>query len=353
MFHPHGWIRNDQIVALVEHVASTHGKKAKFLTFKECLERINKHLLAGQPVRAADGGDNGVRLLDLNNDGYMDVVIGNDQLQLTRVWNPQGRKWIDSPLPAKIVHVDAQGRRVLNQVRFGIVDTAGLPMMLLANDTSAGAWQFDGKQWISDERLLEGLKLDGQPVLTGHEGRDRGVRLLDIDGDGRCELIVANPEQRGALAWNAEQHAWHQLPFAPPEAVSFVDAQGRDGGTRWADVDADGMLDLLDSCERGSSCSCSTRSPAVGHGSQPLLAQAEALPRFASAGMNGGAWIADRQVWLQNEETQSLAGRRVSPFVQRNVGRHGARPLERGRPVSARSTFRRAFAWSWSPPSRW
>ena len=43
------------------------------------LARLNEHLLAGQPLRRKDGGDNGVRLLDLNGDGFVDVVIGNEQ----------------------------------------------------------------------------------------------------------------------------------------------------------------------------------------------------------------------------------------------------------------------------------
>ena len=85
VFHPHGWIRNEQIVDLIDHAATKHGKKVKFLTFREAQERLNKHLLGGQPLRTADGRDNGVRLLDLDNDGYMDVVIGNDKVRQTRL----------------------------------------------------------------------------------------------------------------------------------------------------------------------------------------------------------------------------------------------------------------------------
>ncbi|HUY37014.1 MAG TPA: hypothetical protein VMV69_30125 [Pirellulales bacterium] len=37
--------------------------------------------MTGQPLRAADGRDNGVRLVDLNDDGYLDVLISNPELQ--------------------------------------------------------------------------------------------------------------------------------------------------------------------------------------------------------------------------------------------------------------------------------
>src|SRR5438874_313702 len=40
VFHPHGWIRNEQVVEFIDYAVKTHGKKVKFLTFKEALERI-------------------------------------------------------------------------------------------------------------------------------------------------------------------------------------------------------------------------------------------------------------------------------------------------------------------------
>src|SRR5688572_6847889 len=58
VFHPHGWIRNDQVVELIDHAVTKHGKKVKFLNFRECLERLNKNLLQDQPLRAEDGKRN-------------------------------------------------------------------------------------------------------------------------------------------------------------------------------------------------------------------------------------------------------------------------------------------------------
>jgi hypothetical protein len=48
VFHPHGWIRNDQIVEIIDHAVKTHGKKVKFLTFREAVERLNGNLLDGR-----------------------------------------------------------------------------------------------------------------------------------------------------------------------------------------------------------------------------------------------------------------------------------------------------------------
>ncbi len=71
-------------------------RKLKFLTFREAQERLDKNLLSNQPLRATNGQDNGVRLVDLNNDGFMDVIIGNEHLHKTRVWNSKNNSWTET-----------------------------------------------------------------------------------------------------------------------------------------------------------------------------------------------------------------------------------------------------------------
>src|SRR4029077_19945145 len=61
VFHPHGWIKAEQIVELIDHAVAKHGKKVMFLTFREALERINKNVLDGKPLRDDKGADRGIR----------------------------------------------------------------------------------------------------------------------------------------------------------------------------------------------------------------------------------------------------------------------------------------------------
>src|SRR5260370_5463564 len=192
IFHPHGWIRNEQIVDLIDHAVSKHGKKVKFLTFREAQERLNKNLLDGNPLRAADGQDNGVRLIDLNNDGFLDVVIGNDKVRQTRVWSPKSKIWIISDFPVQFVRTGEDGKTLDEGVRCGVVQPSGYPSLLVRNDRINEAWQFQGEKWIEDKTLLAGLEIDGELVLTSRKGFDRGVRFRDLDKDGRCELLVSN-----------------------------------------------------------------------------------------------------------------------------------------------------------------
>src|SRR5260370_24793421 len=157
IFHPHGWIRSEQIVDLIDYAALKHGKKVKFLTFREAQERLNKNLLADNPLRRADGQDNGVRLLDLNNDGFLDVVIGNDKVRQTRVWSPKSKTWVIGDFPVQLERTGEDGKPLDEGVRFGVVQPNGHPSLLVRNEKIHEAWQFDGEKWVQDKGLLAGL----------------------------------------------------------------------------------------------------------------------------------------------------------------------------------------------------
>ena len=52
LFHPHGWISNDQVNQVLDHCVDHYGKRVKVLTMREIHDRLTTHLLAGQPLRA-------------------------------------------------------------------------------------------------------------------------------------------------------------------------------------------------------------------------------------------------------------------------------------------------------------
>ena len=39
VFHPHGWIQSEQLVELIDHAVKKHGKKVKFLNFREAQDK--------------------------------------------------------------------------------------------------------------------------------------------------------------------------------------------------------------------------------------------------------------------------------------------------------------------------
>jgi putative membrane-bound dehydrogenase-like protein len=323
IFHPHGWMGKQDFAALVDWAANKYGKRLKFLNFREAQECLNRNLLSGQPLRAANGQDNGVRLLDLNNDGYVDVVIGNEQVQKTRIWEPQEQKWFETSFPTRLIDTDASGNRVDTGVRFGVLTADGLPMMLVRNEKTSGAWRFDGKQWVEDVSLLQGLELNGEPVFTSRNGRERGVRLRDVDNDGICELIVGNESQNAVFGWSAAEKRWKKLSYSLPAQTSIVDAEGNDNGLRFVDVNGDGFADVIFSNAKRFSFHLFIAKPWLGFDKgwsrEVMAGNRSPSPRPSPPGegeipmivrdgphRNNGAWFHENTMWVQNEDTAKM-----------------------------------------------
>jgi len=307
-FHTHGWIDNHQVIEMIDHAAAKHAGKVRFLNFHQVQNRLDENLLGGQPLRAANGQDNGVRLVDLNHDGYMDVVVGNENVRQTRVWSPETGKWTTGGFPVPIVRVDERGNRRDAGVRFGVLQENGFASILVRNEEASGLWHFDGTQWTADPAGLRGLDLAG-PVSTSLDGRDRGVRLRDLDLDGACELVVGNEKQRGVFRWAADRRTWQRVPFSLPQGTAVVDAQGRDAGLRFVDVDEDGRADVVFSNARHYCVDMFTsmtdgwsrrvlsgrRGDGPGENEIPMIVRAD--------GTNNGAWFKYGTMWVQNEDT--------------------------------------------------
>ena len=314
VFHPHGWIGNDQVVDLIDRTVKKHGSKVKFLSFRECQNRMDRFLLAGQPLRAKDGGDNGVRLLDVNADGYLDVVIANDVMRQTRIWSPGEKTWTSvssndtTGFPQKLVTLDSEGERKEIGLQFGVLSRDNYASVLFRDEKTGGGWRFDGQRWLADGRLLDGLEIDGKPVLTRKGGRDNGVRLRDLDSDGICEAVVGNPEQRAVFGYDLAEHRWVLLPFDLPAGTSIVRASGADAGLRFVDVDEDGFDDVIFSDEtrysldlfRGMQTGWSER---IARGEQ---GDEKSIPMIVRGETDNGAWFHSRTMWVQNEDTAEL-----------------------------------------------
>ena len=308
VFHPGGWIRNGQLVDIIDHLDQKHGKQIKFLSFRECQARLNEHLLAGQPIRAANGQDNGVRLLDLDHDGFLDVVIGNEKTQKTRIWLPEQQRWEETDFPVQIVHVDTTGNRHQAGVHFFVTRPDGQASLLVRNEREAGVWHFVEGRWQRDNAMLAGLEINGQPIATHRADRDLGVRLRDLDGDGDCELIAGGPDHHGVFQWDAARKSWQQLPFQLPQQTAITTDQGYDAGLRFVDIDHDGHDDVLFSNASRYSLHLFS-SLANGwsrHAQSATRPDGNAIPMIVRGNTNNGAWFADSHMWIQNEDTPQL-----------------------------------------------
>lgn len=313
VFHPHGWIRNDQIVELIDHAVANYGARIKFLNFREAEERLNRHLLAGHPLRNERGRDNGVRLLDLNGDGHLDVVIGNNHLKRTRVWSPEAETWIETAFPALLATAEPENRGADTGVRFaGRLGREGEPGFVFRDGSGEGAWVWDNGKWTATPKLLEGIEINGSPVVTAENGIDRGARFRDVDHDGAPELIVGNERTNAVFVRRRPGAPWRPAPFGLPARARVVDDKGRDAGLRFFDLDHDGDDDviysneieygvyLFDSMETGWATVAVEGTRGGGTG------LAVEIPPIAVDGRNNGAWFHSRHLWIQNETTDTL-----------------------------------------------
>lgn len=67
----------------------------------------------------------------------------------------------------------------------------------------------------------------------------------DFDGDGVREKLISRPGQSSIRHWISEKKEWIDADFKLPEDVSLVDANGKDAGLRFVDLNGDGLDDVL------------------------------------------------------------------------------------------------------------
>lgn len=302
-FHAGGWMRNSQMVEIVDHSVRTHGKKVKFLNMREMHELMVKNMFAGHPLRNAKGGDNGVRVLDIDNDGYMDVIIGNAKAKLSRIWDPKKSVWREVPFPTV----------VSSGLRFGVLDEGGRAVVMETSGGKNRAWRFDGNAWVEDKRLVAGL----DDVKTRNGELDGGVRFLDIDGDGVCELVVGASTE--TAVYRLTKSGWSKLSFGLPEGTAIVTAKSGDAGLRFADIDDDGKQDVIFSNgdhfgtwmfsswnEGWSRKGLAGKRQGDGVAEQHTRKREELAPIVRRDGSNNGAWIKRGYLYWQTEDTGAI-----------------------------------------------
>ena len=290
VFHPHGWIRNDQIVELINHAHSKYGKRVKFLTFRDCLERINKHLLKGASLRSANGNDNGVRLLDINSDGYMDVIIADGARQITRIYVPPTNTWKETSFPTRLTNSHAQ---------FFSAGKGKETGLWVNDDRISGAWINLKGHWVeAKDRIAK-----HSDWKTSQGGVDQGLRFRDLDNDGNSELLTNDGK-----IYHWINNSWQAAPFELPSGMRFVTENGADNGLRFIDFNEDGYGDLLQSNSQGYNLNL-YESAQSGWSISALAGQRPEdteVPMIAFGATNNGAWFSRKHLWVQNEFTQNL-----------------------------------------------
>jgi len=178
-----------------------------------------------------DSEDNGLRFVDLNGDGKLDLVQysawGDKGAWL---YTSTGWEKIDHYIPKVPITTD-KGQD--NGVRFVDLNGDGrLDMVQCRTNHGCDAWINNGTDWQEASQFKPPV-----PIVTA-DHKDRGVRFVDLNGDGRTDMM-SNTD-----AWINTGKGWQEdSNYKPPAA--FVDGSYKDNGVHLLDINGDGLVDFV------------------------------------------------------------------------------------------------------------
>ncbi len=151
----------------------------------------------GVALLDARGRDNGVRFVDLNGDGYDDIVFSNGERYGIYLYNPVEKKNVDWKLGWTFV---------MREGRAG--DASSIPPIVSADGTSNGVVFKDGAMIANGKRIpfSELLKQPGPPPKSPEES----LRAMHVKKGFTAELVASEPLVQDPvwIDWDARGRMW-------------------------------------------------------------------------------------------------------------------------------------------------
>lgn len=200
----------------------------------------------------------GVVFEDFDSDGDLDILVANDTVRNFLFVNQSDGTFVESSTLAGVAfdrQGTARGAMGIDSAHFRNNQSIGVAIGNYANEMTA--------LYVTRNR---GLQFDDEAVSNGLGPATRkqlsfGVLFLDVDLDGRLDFAQANGHleeeihkvqssqtyaQSPQLFWNAGADKKRELLACPVEKTGPAFAKPLVGrGMSFADIDADGDLDLL------------------------------------------------------------------------------------------------------------
>jgi len=194
------------------------------------------------------GQDLGLRLLDLNGDGLVDIIRARDVngTAFSLAWINTGKTWDrTASYTPQFPVVDVDGNDAGG--RFADVNGDGLVDQIYNSYTSSGiktgvALNL-GTGWSTVNDFATSIA--NVPFFTDLNGRDQGVRLVDVNGDGLIDIVKSREESLNPkAAFINNGNGWYSDESYKPK-YPFVSVDGKDVGSKLVDVNGDGLVDQI------------------------------------------------------------------------------------------------------------
>ena len=213
-----------------------------------------KNPVTGQPVAKTLA----VAPVDLNDDGWIDLVVANDTVQNFVFTNRHDGTFAEVGVQAGVAfdtYGHPRGAMGIDAARFREDDALGIAIGNFANEMNALYVSHPGRDQMvfTDEALAEGIGSASRHLLKF------GLFFFDYDLDGRLDVLTANghldediervqPDARyrqpAQLFWNAGSGpTFVPVPAEMAGPDLFVPRVGR--GSVYADFDRDGDPDVV------------------------------------------------------------------------------------------------------------